>query len=80
MSEPLGGSAGEGGTDNELETAESDVIDEMEGRALRNADLSLKRMVLRRKLEAPLDLRPAEAAERGSNLGLSTVSSSGSRP
>ena len=56
-SEVVGGSRGEGGTEVEVDAAESELIDDVEGRCLRKAGFSLKRIVLRRKLEAPLDLR-----------------------
>lgn len=64
----------------EAEAAESDVREDTEGRVLRKADLSLNRIVLRRKLEAALDLRVVEAIERGSALLASPESSSSSRP
>lgn len=79
MSEPERGSRGEGGTEVEAGAAGSEAMDEREGRVLRKADLSLKRIVFRRKLEAPLDLRPVEALSRGSSHAASLRLSSSSR-
>lgn len=54
-------------------------MDGTEGRVLRNVDLSLKRMVFLRKLEAPLDLRVDGKSERGSVVAASPASLASSR-
>lgn len=60
----------------ELDAAESEFMDDTDGRGLRKAGFSLKRIVLRRKLDAPLDLRAEAAMAFNSPFASSPESSS----
>lgn len=64
----------------EVDAAESEVMDDTDGRGLRKAGFSLKRIVLRRKLEAPLDLRELAAFTFESAFAGSPESSSSPGP